>query len=260
MKRILAFVVVSLALSLAALAQAPAKSAGEAPSKPKASAASAAMPRADEILNRYADAVGGRASWRKLTSRQSIGTIDVPGMNLSGTVEIHEKAPDKMLSVVTISGAVFRQGFDGTVAWADDPQNGMREETGAELAETRRDADFYLPIDLRSLYAKFAVTGKEKIGERDVYILDASSAQGDPDKMYFDLQTGLLVRDVSLHHTPEGVGKYQDDLSDYREVDGIKLPFTIHQTSADSEFTIQWTEVRHNIPLDDSQFSKPAAQ
>jgi zinc protease len=260
MKRILAFVVVSLALSLAALAQAPAKSAGEAPSKPQTSAASAAMPGADAILNRYADAVGGRVAWRKLTSRQSIGTIDVPGMNLSGTVEIHEKAPDKMLSVVTISGAVFRQGFDGRVAWTDDPRSGMREETGAELAETRRDADFYLPIDLRSLYAKFAVTGKEKIGERDAYVLEASSAQGDPDKMYFDAQTGFLVRVVSLHHAPEGVGKYQDDLSDYREVDGIKLPFTIHQTSADSEFTIQWTEVRHNIPLEDSQFSKPAAE
>jgi photosynthetic reaction center cytochrome c subunit len=245
-----------LLLSASAFAQASAK----APETQPAATPASATPSADQLVDRYVEAIGGRAAWKKLNSRISTGTIDVPKMSLSGTVEIREKAPNHLLATIIIAGASFRQGFDGKVAWIDDPQNGLHEESGAELEDTRRDADFYHPLDLHTLYSKFTVTGKDKIGDREVYTVEATRAGSDPDKLYFDTQTGLVLRLFTQHHTAEGVTAFQEDLQDYREVDGVKLPFTVHQTTSDSEFTIKFTEVRQNVDLDDAQFSKPAAQ
>jgi hypothetical protein len=251
---IIAFV--SLAFTLPALAQTPSPSAAKSAAPPSA----AVTPSADQILNHYVEALGGAAAWKKLNSRVSKGTIDVPALNLSGTLEIHEKAPDRLIEVAVIAGAAFQRGYDGTVGWADDPQNGLRDLTGPELAETRREADFYHPLDLKRIYSKFTVTGPEKVGDREVYDVEAALADGAPDKMYFDTQTGLVIRIISHRHMLDGVATIQEDIADYREVDGIKLPFSVHQSSTESDFTIKFTEFQHNVSLDDTQFEKPAAQ
>jgi outer membrane lipoprotein-sorting protein len=223
--------------------------------------ATAGAPTVDQIIDHYMAAVGGRAAWQKLTSRSSMGTIEVPSMNLSGTVVIHEKAPDKILTIVIISGSAFRQGFDGSVGWADDPQGGFREQTGAELAEAKRQSDFYSPFDLHEHYAKLTFLGSEKVDDRESYVLEATPAEGgQPDKLYFDAQSGLPVRLVGRHHTPEGVSEFREEFSDYRNVDGVRLPFTISQESSGSSFTVTINEVRHNIEFEDSEFSKPAVQ
>lgn len=251
---IAAFVV--LVLSFSAFGQLPAQST--APPAPKGAPA----PRtADQILDHYLGATGGRAAWQKLTSRVSTGTIDAPAMSLSGTIEVREKAPDRILAVITIAGASFRQGFDGTVGWTDDPENGLREQSGAELAEARRDADFYHVLDMRRLYARLTVIGEEKIGDRTAYVVEAALPEGGtPDRIFFDAQTGLLLRVVSQHHDSEGVFEYRVDYDDYREVDGVKLPFVVRQTTGASTLTIKLTGVRHNVALDDSQFSKSAVE
>jgi hypothetical protein len=239
----------TLALSLITSAQTAVKTA-----------TSTATPTVDQVLDKYVDALGGRAAWKKLTSRQSTGTIEVPAMSLSGTFDVTEKAPNQMLSVVVVAGANFRQGFDGKTGWSDDPQNGVREQSGAELDEARRQADFYHSLDLRQLYKKLTLTGTEKIGDRDTYVIECATGSGDPDKMYFDTQTGLALRVIAQHHSPEGVEVVQEDLEDYRSVDGVKVPFTIHQTSGGNVFAIKLAEVHHNLPVDDAQFAKPAAQ
>lgn len=247
----------TLALSLPAFAQSPAATPPD--SKPLPSSKASALPTADQILDRYVKAIGGREAWKKLTSRVSSGTIDVPAMNLSGTIEIREKAPNQIVATITFNSATFSQGYDGAVGWTNDTQNGLREQAGDELNETKRDADFYHPLDLRELYSKFTVTGTEKIESHDTYAVEAQSPGGVTDKMYFDIQSGLVVRIIGQHHMPEGVTAFTEDLGDYREVDGIKLPFTVHQSSADSSFSIQFTEVRHNVPIENSAFAKPVA-
>jgi zinc protease len=246
----------ALALSFSAHGQLPAQStAAPAPT------AAPATPTADQILDRYVEATGGRAAWQKLTSRISIGTIDAPSMNLSGKIEIREKAPDRVLAVITIAGASFRQGFDGTVGWTDDPENGLREQTGAELSEARRDADFYHGLDMHKLYGKLSVIGTEKIGDRLAYVVEAALPEGGtPDRFYFDVQSGLRLRVISRHHDSEGVMEQRVDYEDYREVDGVKLPFVIHETSGDSILTIKLNEVHHNVALDDGQFANSSVE
>lgn len=242
----------------AAQAQDAAKPA--TPATPSATKA-AALPTADQVLDHYVQAIGGRVAWLKLNSRVSKGTIEIPAMNnLSGTVEIHEKAPNLMLAVINLGGAAFEQGFDGTVAWQDNPQNGLRVLSGGELDDARREANFYHPLDLRENYSKLTVTGIERVNEHDTYAVEAARADGAPDKLYFDMQSGLLVRSVKHRYTPDGVTEFQADVEDYTEVDGVKLPFTVHQSGANAAFVIHFTEVHHNLQLTDGQFAKPPAE
>jgi len=116
-KRLAVLASISMVLGPLACAQ----SATSASSDPKAtSAVSAAVPAApvltaDQILENYIKAIGGRENWKKLTTRISTGTIDVPAMNLSGLVIVREKAPNRSIFTVNFNGAVFQQGFDGTI-------------------------------------------------------------------------------------------------------------------------------------------------
>ncbi|HXW61098.1 MAG TPA: hypothetical protein VEJ45_00735 [Candidatus Acidoferrales bacterium] len=230
---------------VSAWAQTPAKQAAEPTT-------------ADQILDRFLEAEGGRAAFEKLTSRVMTGTVSVPSMSLTGTVELREKAPDRSLGIITINGASYRQGFDGTSGWTDDPQNGLRDLTGTELAEIRRESDFYHTLDLRKLYAKFTLTGKQEIGERETYVVEAVATEGGPpEKMYFDVASGLLVRNTSQRHGPDGVSEFLQEYDDYRKIDGIQLPQTIRQTNEGTLVVITVTAYHHNVPLDDADFSKP---
>jgi zinc protease len=228
---------------------------------PSKTQAAAAMPTADQVLDHYVQAIGGRTAWLKLNSRVSKGSIEIPAMNnLTGTVEIHEKAPNFMLAVINLGGAAFEQGFDGSIGWSNNPQNGLRELSGGELDDARREANFYHALELRKNYTKITVTGIERVDEHDTYALEATRAQGAPDRMYFDMQTGLMVRSVNQRYTPDGVTEFTADVDDYTEVDGVKLPFTVRQTGASATFVIRFTEVHHNLQLTDAQFAKPPAE
>lgn len=254
--RAIAIACVYLAWSFPARAQ----SAAAAPAA-HASATASAMPTTEQVLDHYVAAEGGGANLKRLLSRVMTGTLSVPSMQLSGTVEIHEKAPNRSLGTITINGATYRQGFDGISGWTDDPANGLRDQTGPELAETRRESDFYHALDLHKLYTKFTLVGKEKVGEREAYVIEAAVPEGGPpEKIYFDTQSGLVLRDSSQRHGPDGVSEFQQDYEDYHEVDGVKLPFTIRQTSEGTLVIITVAEYHHNVQLDDGEFAKPAAQ
>jgi zinc protease len=232
-----------------------------APAPAAAAVAKADLPSADQVISNYEKAIGGRDAWMKIKSRVSTGSIEVPAYNITGTVEVHMKAPDRLLSVAVVAGQPFKRGFDGTVAWSDDPQNGLREDKGAALASAKRESDFYHQFDLQKLYSKLTVTGVEKVGEHDAYLVEAVTPEGATDKLYFDTKTSLLIRSVNHRISPDGADVvYTGDIEDYRVVDGIKLPFVVHQSGDQAAFTITYSEIKQNVDLTDEQFSKPKAE
>lgn len=217
-----------------------------------------ATPSVDQIISRYISAIGGKAAIEKMTTRAALGTIEIPAMHLSGTVMVHEKAPNKLLQVVIINGASIRQGFDGTTAWTDDPADGARVLSGLELSETRRDADFFHPLHLHQIYSGLRFAGTEKIGDRTAYVVEGTaSEESDPDKMYFDSRTGLVLRIVSHRHSADGDGDVQEDFQNYQDVQGLKLPFTILQSGGSSDFAIHLSQINPGVSLDDSEFTAP---
>jgi hypothetical protein len=117
--------------------------AGQTEVKPAASVG-APLPTADEVVDKYANAIGGEEAYEELNSRLSKGTFELPAMGASGSIEIHDKAPNKTISIIDIPGyGLISRCYDGTTAWSQDPQTGIRELTGTELAVQKRGADFF---------------------------------------------------------------------------------------------------------------------
>lgn len=219
------------------------------------------LPSADQIIDRYIAALGGKAAIEKLTSRVAKGTIDIPVAGASGTVEVYLKAPGKGSTVASLSGlGEFLQGCDGKTAWTSDPFQGMRDLSGVELVATKREMDIHDDLKIKQTFSKMTVTGKQKLGSLDVYVVDAVPVEGNPEKLYFDAQTGLLIRrDVEIE-SPQGRLPSENYLEDYRVVDGVKVAHTARQVTPAYELTIKYTEIKHNVPIEDAKFNKPAAK
>jgi outer membrane lipoprotein-sorting protein len=219
------------------------------------------LPSPDEIVAKYEKAVGGRAAFEKLSSRVSKGSFALGEMGNPGTTEIYQKAPNKMVTITNVPDfGVVSSGVDGTVAWLDTPQFGTQELTGDAAAASKRNADFYEQIRLKEAYPKMVVKGKESFGGHDVYVVEATPAEGAPELLSFDTDSGLLVRSQTHINGPQGTIDIDTRLSDYRDVDGIKLPFKIEQERSDFSFTVNLTEVKHNVPIDNAKFEKPKSQ
>ena len=217
-----------------------------------------ALPSVDKIVEKYVAAVGGKAAIEKLTTRVAKGTFEMDQMPGTATEEIYEKAPNKQLSITDAPNfGVVKWGFNGTVGWQDNPQVGLQDVTGNQLAAMKRNADFYRDIKLKELYPNMTVKGKEAVEGHDAYIVEATPAEGAAEKMYFDVDSGLLVRAQTQGEGPGGTVTIDVTFDDYREVDGIKIPFVIHQSMGDFAFTIRLTEVKHNVPIEDAKFDKP---
>jgi Photosynthetic reaction centre cytochrome C subunit len=217
----------------------------------------APLPGVDEILERYVQAVGGRQAIERVTSRVWKGSrVGADGVLVPE--EVYAKAPNKLLTITSYPNQVFRTGFNGSGGWAVSSQ-GARELNEELLAQLRREAEFHKETRLKEIYTKMVVLGRAAVGEREAFVVEATPADGgSPEKLFFDVQTGLLVRKYSTAKTVLGRFPTQTDYDDYRDVDGIKLPFVIRWAIPGRTWGRKITEVRQNVPLDDAQFDSPA--
>jgi len=228
--------------------------------------AQAAKPTLDQVLEKYIQAVGGKEAFGKLTTRIMTGSIESPatgdtGSLVPGTIEIDEKAPNKRMVLITFPGGGGDQrGFDGTAGWYVDPDEGPQDLPAEALGAVKLEAEFNREIRLKELLPKLVLSGTAKVNGRDAYVVEAPHDDGSIEKFYFDAQSGLMARDEMPVDVPdEGKTTVVNDFDDYREVDGVKLPFTVHQTSPDFVYVIRLKEIKHNIAIDEAKFSKPAA-
>ena len=221
-----------------------------------AAAAPAPLPSADQILERYELAVGGRQAIGRVTSRVLKGSrVGADGVLVPE--EVYTKAPNKLLTVTSYPNLVFRTGFDGSRGWAWSSQGGR--DLGEEmLAQLRREAEFYKETRLKEAYPKMVVVGTATVGGREAYLVEATPGGGGrPEKLYFDVQTGLLVRKYAEAQTVLGQFPTQTDYEDFREVDGVRLPFSIRWAIPGRAWGRKITEVKQNVPVDDALFSPP---
>lgn len=255
MKRTLTILFLSLLVAVTAYAQGGQQKPAPDP-KPAAK-----LPTGDQVLDKYVQAIGGKAAVEKQTSRTQKGSFELPAFGASGTAEVYAKAPNKQALTINIAGfGVVQEVFDGKTGWSSEPQGGLREKAGAELASTKLDSEFYKPIKLKQLYPKIVVKGTDKVGDKEVYVLEATPAESSTETWYFDTQTGLILREDVERESPQGKQAIQIFYEDYKEVDGVKMAFSFRQVTPAFTLTIKWEEIKHNVPVDDAKFNKPAAQ
>jgi len=224
---------------------------------------------ADDVVEKALTAMGGRAALGKLTTRSSTGNISVstPAGDVTGTVELSNKVPNKSRALIKIDLAnlglgqvVQDQRFDGTVGYAIDSLNGNRDITGDQL-EAMRSTTFPTPLlGYKEAGARVELIGKEKVGDKDAYVLRFTPKTGPASRIFVDAETYILVKTIVTLNVPQlGTDIEQaSEFSDYREVDGVKTPFRVRSVNQLQSLTITLTKIEHNTAIDDRTFAKPA--
>jgi len=214
-----------------------------------------ALPPGDQLLDKYLAAVGGADALQKITSRVQKGTLTAFG-GQHFSVEVYSKAPDKRVSIMHLRGGDSLTAFDGKRGWLSVPGR-VHMVTAAENDAARMDADLYFALHLKTLYQKFRVDAGEQMDGRDTYLVTGHSEGRPPLRLYFDQQSGLLLRLVRYAETPLGRNPTQIDYADYRDADGVKLPFRWTLARPGNRFTIQVEQLQQNLPVDDAKFAPP---
>jgi photosynthetic reaction center cytochrome c subunit len=214
------------------------------------------LPTVAQLLDNYIGALGGSAAIEKITTRLEKGTTTFHGQ--AQTVEILTQAPDKQSIVRHMSGTEsIVTTFDGQSGWSVAPGRPPREMHDADITAARIDADLQFPLHIQKIFPELRQEYPEKIADRDAYLLLALREGQPPVKLYFDEQSGLLVRMVRYAETPLGRNPTQIDYADYRDVDGVQIPFRITTSQPGNTSTIQLETVHQNAPIDPALFTKP---
>ncbi len=231
-----------------------------------------ALPTADQILAKYVQALGGEQALRKVTTRTITGTQYIPTgpggvVPTPAAVERLQKAPNLAVTTYRAPAYAIAEGFDGTTAWAQNQAGRVAEPVKLDVGRAARAADFYEPLNLKQEYAQLTVRGIEKVNGRDAYLIVGVPAGDRPESLYFDTQTGLLLRKQTVLPTPIGDSPFQTDFDDYRDTgSGVKFPFLIHMNPANArtelapEATLRVIKVEDNAPIDGAKFVKPASK
>ena len=230
------------------------------------------LPSVDQIASKYVQALGGEQALRKVTSRVITGTQTVPTgpggtVPVPAAIERSQKAPNLVVSTYKTPTFTISDGFDGTKAWTQDFRGRVAEPGAIDQMRAKRDADFYLPLDLKQAYAKMQVEGVENVNGHDAYVVTAQPQGEREERLFFDVQTGLLLRKWSSLPTPVGDAPFQVDYDDYRDTgSGVRFPYRITMNPAgprlepSTNVTLRVVKVQDNAPLDSSKFTKPESK
>ncbi len=218
--------------------------------------AAASMPTADQLIEKYTQALGGSAAISKITSRVDKGILEMPARNMHSAIEIYRKAPDKALTVLHGPRGDSEQGYDGTIAW--EQEHGEVEElSGSELARAKQAAAMNTGLDLAQAYARLEISRTKKVDGHDANCVTGYRSSGPSDSLCFDAQTGLLVCISTLLESPLGSLPQETDFDDYRAVNGVKVPFIVRVVRADGTMIYKWEQIQANVAVDDGRFEKP---
>ena len=243
----------------AANAPAPEAAAGSkkaATGPAAAESAASAAPAPDQILEKYVQALGGPAAIGKISTRVDQGTLEMPAHNMHSSIEIYRQAPGKSLIILHGPRGDSQQGYDGTIAW--EAERGEVEElTGDALARAKEAAAMNVAVNWKQTYARLEAGEIEKVGSRQAYCLTGYRASGLSDSLCFDAQSGLLLRISTLLESPLGSLPQETDFDDYRDVNGVKVPFSVRVLRADGAMIYNWEQIQANVPVEDSRFEKP---
>ena len=233
-----------------------------------ACAQAAAAQTAEEIIDKSIAAMGGRAAFDKIKSRSMAGTItlNTPAGDIPGAIEILNTRPNKARTLIKADLSAFGAGpltidqrFDGQNGYVLDSLQGNRDVTGNQLDNMRNSGFPHGFIDYKAMGFSAKLQGKEKVGAGEAYVIVFEPAKGSAIRQFIDTQSMLPVKFSLTVNVPQ-VGQDVEQttmLEDYKEVDGVKVPFKLSSSSSVQSFTVMLDKVTHNVEVDEKLFVKP---
>jgi photosynthetic reaction center cytochrome c subunit len=216
-------------------------------------------PTAEQILDKYIQALGGAQRLTGLTSYVAKGTSAGYGPEGTRPIEIFARAPGLRTTIIHTLDGDNTTAYDGRAGWISAPHKpvAVLPLTGSELDSIRLDAELSFPGRIKETLRDWRVGLSTEIDDRTVQVVQGTGAGGALGTFYFDAESGLLVRLVRYATSRVGRLPTQIDYADYREVSGIKVPFRFKVTWLDGLENVELTQVQLNVPVDAAKFGKP---
>ncbi|HEU4391819.1 MAG TPA: c-type cytochrome [Blastocatellia bacterium] len=212
-----------------------------------------------QVVEKYVQAIGGKEAVAKVKTRVLKGDQVLPN-GQTVPVEVWFGAPDKVALSITPQQAQFAMSVavTGDSGWVKNARE-QRALDPAELARYKSIAAAFDVIALKEPYPRMTFGGKTKIADRDVNVLRVVLPDRRRAQLFFDAETGLLVRRIVVNNTIFGPDPEQTDYEDYRDVEGVKVAFTVKTYALDGQYNAvrKFTEIKHNAPVDDAKFTAP---
>jgi len=223
---------------------------------------------ADEVIDKALNAVGGRAALATVKSRSATGTITLstPAGDFEGSIAILNAVPNRSRSLIKadlpalgVGSLILDQRFNGSTGYVLDSLQGNRDITGNQLDNLKNGSFPHPFLTYKEMGITAKLTGKEKVGDRDAYVLIFDPPSGSVVRHYVDAETYLPIKLAIKVNVPQlGQDVEQEtEFLDYKEVDGIKLPFRVKAQSSVQNYTVVFTKIEHNVLVDETLFSKP---
>jgi outer membrane lipoprotein-sorting protein len=220
-------------------------------------------PPPDQILDKYIAALGGAENLAAVTSLTAQGTYEgYETYHQKVPFELYAKAPAQLAATIHTQNGDSTTVFDGRAGWiaaADKPIHLFPLLPGSELDGARLDAELFFPAKIKEALtnwrAGFPVTA---LDDREVQVIQGTGAGKTRVKLYFDKESGLLLRQVRYIETKVGINPLQIDYKDYRAVNGAKLPFAWTVTWTDGQSTYEVRDYDTTAAIDAAKFGKPA--
>ena len=223
-------------------------------------------PTAEQVLDQYANAIGGSDARAKLKTRISKGDVsfEFGPQSIEATFSIYQHAPDRSRIEIELSslGTVV-SGFDGKQGWTVGGQGGDQLFDKARNENAAVTANFFGLAQWRNVFSRAEFQGKVDVDGTAMYKVACFTASGKKYVYFFNQQTGLLVKSINPNSAPQvPADEIEIHLSDYREFDGVKYPMTVKQivrnvNGGDLVQSYQYKSVEHGAEIDPSKFAVP---
>lgn len=209
------------------------------------------LPAAAVVMAKYNEAIGGEAAFAKLPGMHSTGTYAIPGMGLTGELEVFTARPNLNLVRINVPGmGEIKQGYDGETAWSTNPMQGPRIITGDELKQITDEAHFDSAIRKLDKFQSAETVEQTEMGGQACYKVRLVWPSGRESFECYSVATGLIVGSTAKAESEMGVVEATTLVQEYKQFEGITVP---------TRTIIQVMGMEQVLTIDSIEFVAPPA-
>ncbi|HEX8560440.1 MAG TPA: serine hydrolase [Pyrinomonadaceae bacterium] len=219
----------------------------------------------EELMAKAIQAVGGEAALRRHKTMRVVADVNLLHQGVSGEAVIVARAPAAYAQEVQLTAlgkkiGSFHEFFDGAAGGDEGSFIPYNPKTGSELDEARVAADFYAPLNWKTLFRKAEIRKMAKVGDEDAYVVVFTPEKGNPVTQYISAKSFLLLRQDSFSTSDAMSMPVTETYSDYRGVDGVMIPFTrVSNSQAMGDTVLKIREAAFDVPVPDEAFRRKSA-
>jgi hypothetical protein len=207
------------------------------------------------VIAKYVQALGGEAALAAAKTRVLEGAVTSRDLQTT-PIKIQEKVTGEYRADVGTTPNVAVRVSTPSGAWMTGFGPNPRDLEGVQAAQIARPTDFGLALNAKTIYSSIDVRRYETVDGKRAVVADAKRGPIVTESLFFDLESGLLLRRLVQTKTAYGNLAEQIDYSDYKEAGGIKIPFAFRYATWNQVTTAKFVDAKVNAQIDDAIFRK----